>query len=145
MPSDCADPPRDYVSINVVTELLPVIAGNGRRRLCNVASGRNTSHAALAARLRDLTGRRIDFAAGAPMVSHAPIDTARVTNEFGALPCDLMTDLPSLILSQEDGQCSPSKAAWPRDHQTHTLTYAYRLGSASRQGNARNLGGMPRN
>ena len=83
-----------------------------------MASGRNTRHAA---NRRDAAqtslagaqfrGRRANDRA-AP-----PIDTTRLTAEFGQVTCDLAADLPTLLHSTEqEVQCSPSTRPWPRDH-----------------------------
>jgi nucleoside-diphosphate-sugar epimerase len=99
---------KDYVSLDAVTRLLPAIATGGCERLYNVATGRNTSHAAIAERLQSVTGWCISFATDAPTLCNAPIDTTRITTEFGAITCDLLADLPMLIPPEEEDQCSPS-------------------------------------
>jgi nucleoside-diphosphate-sugar epimerase len=99
---------KDYVNIAALVRLLPDIAVTGRSRLYNVASGRNTSHGTIAARLQQIAGWRICFAADAPTVLHPPIDTTRVTAEFGQVTCDLPADLPNLLSLTREIPCSPS-------------------------------------
>lgn len=99
---------KDYVSIGTVARLLPVIGMGGRYRLYNVASGRNTAHAAIADLLHAVAGWRTGFATDAPTLINVPIDTTRITTEFGAITCDVMADLPSIIPAEQEDQCSPS-------------------------------------
>jgi len=99
---------KDYVSLDAVTRLLPDIAMGGRERLYNVAAGRNTAHAAIAERLQSVTDWHISFATDAPTLCNAPIDTTRIATEFGAVTCDLLADLPTLIAPEQEDQCSPS-------------------------------------
>lgn len=99
---------KDYVSLDAVTRLLPAIVTSGRERLYNVATGRNTSHAAIAQRLQRVTDWRISFAADAPTQCNAPIDTTRIATEFGAITSDLLADLHTLIPAEQEDQCSPS-------------------------------------
>jgi nucleoside-diphosphate-sugar epimerase len=99
---------KDYVSLAQVTSLLPAIAIGGRHRLYNLAAGTNTSHAAIAVVLRRRLGWHVDFAPGAPTVRFRPIDTARLTVEFGAALSNLSADLAILVADGQDIQCSPS-------------------------------------
>ena len=99
---------KDYVSLDAVTRLLPAISTDGHDRLYNLASGHNTPHAAIAERLRGVIGWRTGFATGAPTLCGTPIDTTRITTEFGPITCDLLADLPALIPPEQEDQCSPS-------------------------------------
>jgi nucleoside-diphosphate-sugar epimerase len=99
---------KDYVSTSAVVRLLPAIAATGQRRIYNVAAGNNTSHAAIACCLRDVTGWRTGFAPNAPTVRHPPIDTARLDAEFGPTDSNLIADLPNLLALAQEHQCSPS-------------------------------------
>ena len=47
-----ADSAKDYISLDHVLRLLPMIAATGHHRLYNVAAGRNTTHEAIANALR---------------------------------------------------------------------------------------------
>ena len=75
---------KDYVSLGEAARLLPAIATSGRHRLYNLAAGANTSHAAIAARLRRHFGWHMAFAPDAPTLRFPPIETSRLTAEFGA-------------------------------------------------------------
>jgi nucleoside-diphosphate-sugar epimerase len=98
----------DYVSIAAVVRLLPAIATAGRHRIYNLAAGSNTSHGAIASRLREIMGWRASFQTDAPTVRHLPIDTTRVDDEFGPTSSNLSADLPSLLALEQECQCSPS-------------------------------------
>jgi nucleoside-diphosphate-sugar epimerase len=99
---------KDYVSTSAVVRLLPAIAAGGRQRIYNVAAGANTSHAAIASCLRDVTGWRTEFAPNAPTMRHPLIDTARLDAEFGPTDSNLIADLPTLLALAQEHQCSPS-------------------------------------
>jgi nucleoside-diphosphate-sugar epimerase len=99
---------KDYVSTTAVLRLLPAIAAGGRQRIYNVAAGGNTSHAAIAACLRDVTGWRTAFAPNAPTVRQPPIDTARLEAEFGPTGSNVVADLPILLTLAQEHRCSPS-------------------------------------
>ncbi|MGA3398782.1 MAG: SDR family oxidoreductase [Acetobacteraceae bacterium] len=103
-----ANSSKDYVSLAAVTRLLPAIATGGRHRLYNLAAGRNTSHAAIAVVLRRRFGWHIDFAPGASTVRFPPIDTTRLTGEFGGALSNLSADLATLVADGQEVQCSPS-------------------------------------
>lgn len=99
---------KDYVSTSAVVRLLPAIATTGQHRIYNVAAGCNTSHAAIAYCLRDVTGWHTSFASDVPTVRHLPIDTARLDAEFGPTASDLVTDLPILLALAQEHRCSLS-------------------------------------
>lgn len=99
---------KDYVSLTEVTRLLPAIATGGRHRLYNLAAGTNTSHAAIGVVLRRRFGWHVDFAPGAPTVRFPPIDTTRLSVEFGAALSNLSADLAKLVADGQEVQCSPS-------------------------------------
>jgi nucleoside-diphosphate-sugar epimerase len=103
-----ANSAKDYVSLAQVARLLPSIATGGKHRLYNLATGTNTSHAAIAEALRRSFGWHMAFAPGAPTVRFPPIDTARLTAEFGAALSNLSADLATLAADGQEVQCSPS-------------------------------------
>ena len=73
-----------------------------------VATGYNTSHATIAARLRQLMGWQVEFAPDAPTIRNLPIDTSRLDAEFGPALSKLSADLPTLLGLGEEVQCSQS-------------------------------------
>jgi nucleoside-diphosphate-sugar epimerase len=99
---------KDYVSLAAVVRLLPTIAAAGRQRIYNIAAGDNTSHATIADRLTELTGWRTSFDTDAPTLRHLPIDTTRLDAEFGPTSSNLSADLPALLATAQEQQCSQS-------------------------------------
>lgn len=102
---------KDYIDLAEVTRLLPDIATSGRQRLYNLASGVNTTHAAIANGLRRHFGWRVSFAPGAPTMRFPRIDTARIEQEFGPVLRDHSEDLPMLVSDGQEVPCSPSMIA----------------------------------
>jgi nucleoside-diphosphate-sugar epimerase len=90
------DSEKDYVSLADVVRLLPAIATSGRHRLYNLAAGRNTSHASIAAILSAVPGWRTEFAPDAPTIRFPRIDIGRLRAEFSAPSGDLASDLAEL-------------------------------------------------
>jgi nucleoside-diphosphate-sugar epimerase len=97
------DSSRDYVSVHDVADCLIDIATAGRRRVYNVASGRNVSNGELATRLEELTGCTVTVAPGAPTVTYPPMDVTRLREEFGFRACDVLSDLPQLLEAYREG------------------------------------------
>ena len=88
---------KDYVAVERLPSLLEAMALRGRERVYNVASGRPVTHASLAARLAELTGREVRFAPNAPRRALARIDASRAAAEFGFDAGSLLDDLPALL------------------------------------------------
>jgi nucleoside-diphosphate-sugar epimerase len=80
------DSQRDFVSIDDVVRILPRIAQSGRRRVYNVASGRNTSNASVMSALRRETGCAVEVEDGADTFSYPPVDIGRIREELGFAP-----------------------------------------------------------
>jgi len=91
------DSAKDYIAAAEAARLLAAIAAGGRHRLYNVASGRATRHAELAAALQAHSGAPVSFAPGAPTRAFPPADASRVAREFGAAAGTLLDDLPGLL------------------------------------------------
>jgi len=75
---------KDYVALEDVARLLPLIAERGSERIYNLGSGRNTSHSQVAAWLRR-QGLNVRFApssAAAPGLSFPTLCIARLAAEF---------------------------------------------------------------
>ncbi len=90
------DSAKDYVSVEDVVKILPLIAMKGQDRLYNVASGRNITHRILAEKLRAY-GYDVDFKADAPTRAFPVVDISRVLKEFGVRLRSLLEDLPTLL------------------------------------------------
>jgi nucleoside-diphosphate-sugar epimerase len=87
---------KDYVSIEDVVRLLPMIATFGKHPVYNVATGRNTSNAHIGSLLQQ-RGVRVSFAEDAPVRSFPIIDTSRLNEEFGVSMSSLCEDLDRLF------------------------------------------------
>jgi nucleoside-diphosphate-sugar epimerase len=88
---------KDYVSINDVVSLLPQIALFGKHQIYNIASGANTSHAALTEKIQQVTGCAIEIADNAPTILFPRISIDRVREEFNFQPSHLLDSLVELI------------------------------------------------
>lgn len=91
------DSSRDYVSVHEVVDALIAIATGGRRRVYNVAGGRNVTNRALAERLTELTGCRVEVAPDAPTVIFPDISVERLREEFAFAPASVLDELPVLL------------------------------------------------
>jgi nucleoside-diphosphate-sugar epimerase len=79
-----ADTAKNYVALADVVRLLPLIAERGQQRLYNLGSGRNTSHAEVAAWL-ERQGTKVRFASGnaaSTGLSFPALAIDRLTAEF---------------------------------------------------------------
>jgi nucleoside-diphosphate-sugar epimerase len=84
---------KDYIHIDDVVELLPRISAAGSKRLYNVASGMQTSHAQLTAQLVVQTGCIVDVKCGARTLSFTPINIDRIRAEFDFQPRPVLAAL----------------------------------------------------
>ncbi len=84
---------KDYVHIDDVAELLPLIAAGGSERLYNVASGVQTTHAQWTEALAVQTGCTVDVLPSAPSVQFIPIDIGRIRSEFHFQPRPVLSAL----------------------------------------------------
>jgi nucleoside-diphosphate-sugar epimerase len=91
------DGAKDYVVIDDVTAMLERIALDGRRRLYNLAAGRNVSNGEIMTVLRKLTGCTVEWGESAALLASPPISIARLKEEFGYSPRQLKDELPSLV------------------------------------------------
>ncbi|MCH9807446.1 MAG: SDR family oxidoreductase [Alphaproteobacteria bacterium] len=88
---------KDYVNVSDVAQSLVRIALEGRQRTYNVASGFSTTHGDIAAKLTEITGKPVTFAAGAPRRNFPEIDASRICEEFDIQPRRLVDDLEGLL------------------------------------------------
>lgn len=77
---------KDYIHIDDVVTLLAGIAMHGRHGLYNVASGIGVSNQHIAALLAEYTGISVSVAEDAATREFSPINTDRITSEFGFTP-----------------------------------------------------------
>ncbi|MFM9864331.1 MAG: NAD-dependent epimerase/dehydratase family protein [Micropepsaceae bacterium] len=87
---------KDYVDLRDVSRWLGAIATSGTQRVYNVASGRNTTNAAIASALRAL-GIDVQFQSSGREISFPAIDVSRLNAEFGAATGDVIARLPELL------------------------------------------------
>lgn len=104
---------KDYVAVADVTALLPRIATDGRRRIYNVASGRNVANKDLIEALKRLTGCTVDIAAGAPEVTFPTVRISRARGEFGFAPAHLLDELDGLVAAARARLANDPRVAAP--------------------------------
>ncbi len=91
------DSAKDYIMIDDAVEALIRIAGGGRSRVYNVASGRNVTHAELLQGLRRVTGCEVEWTPGAARTVFPPISIDRLRDEFGMTPASPADHLDALV------------------------------------------------
>lgn len=89
------DSEKDYVHLEDVLHLLPLIAGSGRWRTYNIASGCNTSHASWVNSLQSITGCEVVTSENVPLFKFPLISVARIQEEFGFTPRAIEPDISS--------------------------------------------------
>jgi nucleoside-diphosphate-sugar epimerase len=94
---------KDYISIDLVCDLVARIALDEKERIYNVASGRNTRHHDIMEIVRAETGCIVDVAKDAPVTEFPPIDVQRLRRDFPHTPSYLTADLPHLIAGFRKG------------------------------------------
>ena len=88
---------RDYIHVDDVCRMLTAIATGGRRRIYNVASGRNVVNRELFALVQRETGCRIHAQQDPTDVSSPRIGIAAAVEDFGFSPAQLLERLPGII------------------------------------------------
>lgn len=88
---------KDYVDIDDVAEALIKIAVHGAHRIYNVAGGSNVSNGELVGRIQELTGCRVEVAAGAPTIRFPRIDIGRMQSEFAFQPSSVLGRIGGLV------------------------------------------------
>ena len=92
-----ANSEKDYIAVDKVVDAVIDIAGAGKERIYNLASGFNVSNAQLADALRDVTACSVEFSPQAPSVTFPRINTDRLRAEFNFQPSHVLDDLPHLV------------------------------------------------
>lgn len=90
------DSEKDYISITDVVRFLPIIATQGEIGIYNLARGRNTTHARIAALLEQF-GVSCEFENHAPCISFPPISTLKLASLSGQPDLDITIELPALF------------------------------------------------
>lgn len=88
---------KDYILLDDVLAVLPLIAATGTARIYNVASGVNLRHQQIIERLVAITGCDLNIQADAPLLSFPPIDVTRIQSEFDFYPASVLDEIPSLV------------------------------------------------
>ncbi len=91
---------KDYVSVmDVVQVVIRLATEGGRQAIYNVASGTNVPHWRLLARIEELTGCHVTWAAGAETLTPPSISVERLVSELNFQPRSVLDDLPDLVRS----------------------------------------------
>jgi nucleoside-diphosphate-sugar epimerase len=98
---------KDYILIDDVATLLPRIAMGGREAIYNVASGVNTTHGEIVARLVELTGCDVRYLDKEPALRFPPIDVTRIRSEFDFTPTSAVAALPGLVAEAYKSRIGP--------------------------------------
>ncbi len=91
------DSEKDYVIIEDVAAVLPLIAMSGKQRCYNIATGSNTTHAQIVNAITTQTGASCTVVQGAPRIACPPIDIRRLQSEFRFEPQDFLSRIPPLV------------------------------------------------
>ena len=92
-----ADSEKDYIAVGEVVEALLAIIERGTERIYNVASGRNVTNAALAARLAEVSRCSVRFEEGAPSIVFPTVECRRMRRISEAEPSSVLDAIPSLV------------------------------------------------
>jgi nucleoside-diphosphate-sugar epimerase len=90
---------KDFVVLDDVLHLVPMIAQNGKKSLYNVASGVNYSMSKVGQLLTSVLDVEVEFSQTEPMRNPSRIDIERITTEFGFKPVDAMDYAKKMISS----------------------------------------------
>lgn len=91
------DSEKDYVMVDDVVSVLPLVAMYGQQRCYNIAAGSNTTHAQIVNAIATETGASCTVVPGAPRIACPPIDIRRVQSEFTFAPQDFISRIPTLV------------------------------------------------
>ncbi len=94
---------KDYIDLDDVVRLLPLIAQSGQHRLYNLASGTNTTHGELAAAMTQLFGWSFSVAQNAATLCFPVIDISRLEAEFGRPRSGVLLHLPAIAAGLMQG------------------------------------------
>lgn len=95
---------KDYILVDDVVKLLPLIALHGKQWIYNVASGINLQHAKIVEQLIMLTGCTASVRDDAPCNIFPPLNNERIRLEFAFSPASVLESLPLLISQYRNQQ-----------------------------------------
>lgn len=90
------DSSKDYIMVEDVARMLPLIAIQGRHSCYNLASGLNLRNADILTSIIQVTGASVTIAEGARTEISPLIDTGRLRSEFGFVPTPVLPRLAPL-------------------------------------------------
>lgn len=82
------DSEKDYIGIDSVVSQLLKISASGKRKLYNVASGRNLTHRRILALLQNEIPHKLEVIPNAPLIRFPTICTEYIQKEFGFIADD---------------------------------------------------------
>ncbi len=91
------DSAKDYVRLDDVTGVIPVISISGSRTCYNLASGGNVTHRQLIEPILAESGARLSMCKNASRIVSPTIDISRLRNEFGYHPSAVLPLIPGLV------------------------------------------------
>ena len=90
------DSSKDYIMVEDVVRMLPLIATRGMHHCYNLASGVNLRHADILAPIVQVTGASVTVAEGARAETFPLMDTGRLRSEFDFVPTSVLPRLAPL-------------------------------------------------
>lgn len=90
------DSSKDYIMVEDVVQMLPLIATRGMHHCYNLASGVNLRHADILAPIVQVTGASVTIAEGARTETFPLMDTGRLRSEFDFVPTSVLPRLAPL-------------------------------------------------
>lgn len=90
------DSSKDYIMVEDVAHMLPLIATRGTRSCYNLASGVNLRHADILVPIVQVTGASVTVAEGARAETFPLMDTGRLRSEFDFMPAPVLSRLAPL-------------------------------------------------
>ena len=95
---------KDYIDVRDVISLLPRISQHGSKRVYNLASGENVSHAEIMKKLMEITGCSLECSPNSPAIKFAPINIDRLRSEFPVFPRSITKSISELVYAfQKEG------------------------------------------
>ena len=94
------DSEKDYIWLNDVVRMLPVIATDGRDKIYNLASGENLSYYAILQALRSVADFTIEVSPKAQRLSFPLISITKMQRQFDFTATDMLPFLPKLMIEK---------------------------------------------
>lgn len=88
---------KDYVAVDDVVRMLPLIAKTGQHRLYNLGGGESTSHGAVTEAIAQKARCSVEVSAKAQKVVYPPISIDRLRHEFHYHPQRLLDCIEDLV------------------------------------------------